>query len=445
MVSRQKESYLAYSLPAFVLAFAGLPLYVIAPDFYATEMGVPLGLLGAFLLAVRAFDAVQDPVIGYISDRFARNRRHFFLAAFAAFAVGMLVLYMPGESFAVYAFAVGMVLSATAFSVISINLNAIGSLMTKDTHAKTDITAWREGLGVAGILLATLLPFALGYLLSPRAAFAVYAIVFAVCTVIVSMFFLRWLATRPDLQSQDVQNTSVTARIDFSFLKDFRLRFFFLIYAVSVLAAALPAVLVIFFIRDALGAENLTGAFLLVYFLSGIASIPVWRALSVRIGKAQSWAVSMVMAVCAFIWAGFLSTGDTSAYAVICVLSGIALGAELILPPSILSDLIDERDADRTTSMQFSLLAFLMKAALAVAAGLSFALLDYAGFRAGDENPANALCMLSLLYAFIPCGLKMIAAAMLWGWAKWTQKGKIDNEKNNHFNGNRGHYDAGRM
>lgn len=441
----RKETYFIYSLPAFILAFAGLPLYVIAPDFYATEMGVPLGLLGGLLLAVRAFDALQDPVIGYISDRFAQKRSFFFLAAFAVFAIGMLVLYMPLKSYAAYAFGIGMVLSATAFSIISVNLNAIGSLMTKNTHAKTDITAWREGLGVAGILLATVLPFVLGHFMAPRAAFAAYAFIFAVCVLLSALLFLPWLAKRPALQVPATQAQKTAAHVDFSFLKDFSLRFFFLAYAVSVLASALPAVLVIFFIRDVLDAESLTGAFLLVYFLSAIATIPVWRTLSVCIGKVRSWVVAIVLAVGAFVGAGFLTAGDTAVYAVICVLSGAALGAELILPPSILSDLIDARVAQDTTSMQFSVLAFLMKAALAIAAGLSFALLDQSGFRAGEVNSEAALCMLAMLYAFIPCGLKLISAAMLWAWAQWTEKGKIENEKNNRMYSNGGHHGTGRM
>lgn len=443
MEKDSKKAYFAYSLPAFVLAFAGLPLYVLAPDFYVTEMGVSLGLLGGMLLALRAFDALQDPVIGYISDRFAHKRRFFFLAAFVVFAIGMLVLYIPAKSFAAYAFGIGIVLSATAFSIISINLNAIGSLMTQNTHAKTDITAWREGLGLGGVLLASILPFVLGHFLVPRAAFAAYALIFALCVFIAAFFFLPWLANRPTLQALDTQRQKATAPVDFSFLKDVNLRFFFLAYAVSVLASALPAVLVIFFIRDVLQAESMTGPFLLLYFLSAIVFIPVWRALSARIGKVRGWVIAIILAVGAFVGAGFLSAGDAVLYAVICMLSGAALGAELILPPSILSDLIDERAAADTTSMQFSVLAFLMKAALAVAAGISFTLLEHSGFRAGAANSDVALCMLAMLYAFIPCGLKLLSAGMLWAWAKWLQKGKMENEKNNRIYSNGGHYDIG--
>ena len=61
---------LSYALLAMPLAFAGMPLYVHAPDYYATQYGLSLSLMGIILLFIRLFDAIQDPAIGFLSDRF---------------------------------------------------------------------------------------------------------------------------------------------------------------------------------------------------------------------------------------------------------------------------------------------------------------------------------------------------------------------------------------
>jgi len=437
-----KKTYAAYSLPAFILSFAGLPLYVIAPDFYATEMNLSLGLIALLLLGVRAFDAVQDPLIGYFSDKFSAWRGIFFGAAFCLFVVGMLVLYIPMPSFAAYSFVAGTVFVATAFSIISINLNAIGSLITQDTHAKTDITAWREGFGVLGLLFAVLLPVLLGKWLDPRAAFATYALLFVLGVVFVSATFMPWLKQQDFLFKQGRKSPTLSVVNAFSFLKSFQVRFFYLTYLVSIFASALPAVLVLFFIRDVLGAEDAAGLFLLVYFLAGIAAIPVWRVCARHIGKERSWALSMMVAVAAFVWAGFLGAGDTLAYTFICIISGAALGAELILPPSILSDIIDKSETAAVTSSHFSLLAFLMKAAMAIAAVMSFGLLDQVRFQAAEANTTDALCMLSMLYAFIPCGLKLTSAVMIFCIYNYQQNGKKKNETDCGLDGTGGKYHA---
>ena len=65
---------LAYGLLGLPLAFVALPLYVILPNHYAREFGVPLATLGAILLGARLFDAFIDPFLGRLSDRlFARS------------------------------------------------------------------------------------------------------------------------------------------------------------------------------------------------------------------------------------------------------------------------------------------------------------------------------------------------------------------------------------
>lgn len=68
----------AYALPALSLAVIGLPVYVFLPKFYTDTMGVGISTVGALLMAVRVFDAVTDPVIGYVFKGFSdvvKNRQ----------------------------------------------------------------------------------------------------------------------------------------------------------------------------------------------------------------------------------------------------------------------------------------------------------------------------------------------------------------------------------
>ena len=55
-----------YGFLGLPLAFVALPLYVLLPNHYAREFGVPLAALGTLLLAVRLLDAVMDPWLGRI-------------------------------------------------------------------------------------------------------------------------------------------------------------------------------------------------------------------------------------------------------------------------------------------------------------------------------------------------------------------------------------------
>ena len=84
-----------YGALALPLAFAGLPVYLHAPDFYATTHGISLATLGAVLLGLRFVDAVQDPLIGVYSDAFVARRKAIMLAGAFMLLTGFAGLFNP--------------------------------------------------------------------------------------------------------------------------------------------------------------------------------------------------------------------------------------------------------------------------------------------------------------------------------------------------------------
>ena len=86
-----------YGLLGFPLAFAALPVYVMVPQLYGQTLGLPLGIVGAILLATRAGDAFFDPLVGAWADR---HRTRLMVAGALALAVGIALLFNPPRSMA---------------------------------------------------------------------------------------------------------------------------------------------------------------------------------------------------------------------------------------------------------------------------------------------------------------------------------------------------------
>jgi GPH family glycoside/pentoside/hexuronide:cation symporter len=423
-----------YSALALPLAFAGMPLYVHAPDYYATQLNVSLAQIGIALLALRLFDAVQDPLIGRISDRFAARRGAFMLACAALLVVAFAALFQPQASPMIW-FIITMLLATSAYSVLSINLNTLGGLWSADAHQKTRITTWRESFGLIGLLVAVMLPSVLQQKMEAKDAFMWVSTLLALLMVVSAGIFMRWHKRHP-IACAPTQSTPfwhVMRHLPRSTKR------FFGIYGLSMLASSMPALLILFFVRDRLDAEALTGLFLALYFMAAAPGMPLWQFLSRRFGKAPAWALAMGFAVISFIWAGFLGAGDAWQFAIICTISGIAFGADLALPPSMLADQIQAHEQASSASLQFSLLTFLIKASLALASAIAFALLDAAGFNAGEANTPNALLMLSAVYAIIPCIIKVIAAVWLWRSFALVKQGDNHHETSIHLNGSHTH------
>ena len=134
-----------YAILAFPVAFAGLPLYIHAPDFYTNQLGLSLGLIGTILLIVRLLDAIQDPLIGYWSDRYSAQRSDILISGTLLLTTGLGAIFFGPQwsiSTAVW-FAVSMMLATTGFSVVVINLNMIGGFWTSDQDERTRIAGWR--------------------------------------------------------------------------------------------------------------------------------------------------------------------------------------------------------------------------------------------------------------------------------------------------------------
>jgi Na+/melibiose symporter-like transporter len=112
-----------------------------------------------------------------------------------------------------------------------------------------------------------------------------------------------------------------------------------------------------------------------------------------------------------------LGAGDVMAFGFICVLSGLGLGADLALPPSLLADVIDEDEKSglgRNEGAYFGLWNLVTKLNLALAAGIALPALAAFGYVPRGDNAPAALTYLAAIYALLPCVLKAAAAAALW-------------------------------
>ena len=411
----------AYALPALPLAVLTLPLYILVPSFYAESLGLPLAAVGAALLLVRLVDALGDPLAGVLADRwrprFGRRRLWFVVASVPTAFAAYFVFSPPAQAGIGYLAVWGSVLSV-AWTAALVPYTAWGAELSTSYAGRARVAAWRETFAVAGTLVALsaqavapLLGFpgqanvlrALGVLASIGIPFAAF--------VCVTMVPEPRDATR--LRVPFVAGLGALAR-NRPFLR------LLLAFFLNGFANGLPASLFLFFVGDRLKAVSQAGPLLFVYFLCGIMGVPLWLRLGQKWSKHRAWSAGMVMACLFFAAAPLLGPGDVLAFGVVCVGTGLALGADLLLPPSIQADVIDIDTAAtgaQRAGLYFAIWGFATKLALAVAVGVAFPLLAYSGYDpATGLASAGGLQMLGVLYAGVPIALKVLAVALVWNF-----------------------------
>ncbi|MDQ0611416.1 GPH family glycoside/pentoside/hexuronide:cation symporter [Variovorax sp. W1I1] len=399
-----------YGLLGLPLAFVALPLYVLLPNHYARTFGVPLATLGAVLLGARLLDALIDPLLGRLSDRLhARSAQA--VLGFGAVAAGVLLLGFgllffpqllvdPARHGALLVVAAALLaLTYAGYSMLSIAHQSWGAMLGGDASQRSRIVGWREGMGLVGVVLASVTPTLAGL----PATVALFGV------LLVAGWFFWTRAPRPARNA--APHVSVDLRLP---LRRAPFRRLLAVFVLNGIASAVPATLVLFFVQDRLRAPAaMEPAFLGLYFVVAAASIPAWLRIVRRWGLARSWLGGMCMSVAVFAWAGAMGAGDAVPFLVVCALSGFAIGSDLVLPSALLAGIIADAGDQPHAGAYFGWWNFATKLNLALAAGLALPLLGLAGYVPGARD-ASALQALSLAYCLLPCVLKVAAGAALW-------------------------------
>ena len=410
---RTLAGYGALALP---LAALNLPLYVYLPTFYSAGLGLDLAAVGGVLLVARLFDMVIDPAMGELGDRLRTpwgQRRPWLVLGAPLLLFASWKLFMPADGVGIGYLLFWSCTAYVAWTALLLTYAAWGAELTDAYHERSRVTGVREGFVIAGILLAASLPTLAGVQPESREALA---LVFQGMLVLLPLTLVLLLAT--------VREPPPGPARELGFRDGLRLAmanrpFCRLIVAffLNGIANGLPATLFLLFVRHVLGAEVDAGPLLLLYFVSGMVAVPGWLWLSYRIGKNRAWAASMLWACLVFAWVPFLGPGDTTAFAVICLLSGASLGADLAIPASMQADVLDldrVMSGRRRSAFFFALWSMAGKLALAMAVGIAFPVLSGIGFSADGANAPGALLGLALLYAGLPVLFKLAAIALVW-------------------------------
>lgn len=414
---RRRLAYGALGLP---LAMAALPVYVHVPRLWAEVSGISLALLGGLLLASRLLDAFVDPLLGAWSDR-AAGRRRLIVLALPFLAAGFCALLMPpADGPAVPWLLAALLATYFGFSLASIAYQAWGAEIGASAGERTRLVASREAFGLVGVMLAAALPGLLATPGSPPGAgLAMLAWLFVPLLFLLASVSLLGAAPATAAAAPPASAAPALRAGLLRPLADARFRRLLGVYVANGIAASLPATLVLFFVADVLHAEQWSGAFLALYFVSGVVFLPLWVALARRIGRVVTWVLAMAAACLAFAGAAALAAGDVWPFALVCLLSGAALGADLCLPAALLAE-ISQGKAQGTAADAggyFGWWNLVGKLNLALAAGLALPLLEFTGYRPGGAaGEVSSVAGLILIYCGLPIVFKTVAAALAWRW-----------------------------
>lgn len=465
----------SYAAPATPLALVGLPLAVYLPAIYADAdgFGLALGLVGLMITLSRLTDVITDPIIGFISDRTRTKwgrRRPYVLLGTPIYMLGIWLLFVPPFSFTTvsflgfefntgYPYLLFMVaLVYLGFTIIELPYSAWGAELSRNYNERTLIASWREGFTVAGSLISAFTPAIILFFGYAKPTDAVFFLSIALCTVM-PLLVINSVAVVPEypvVQTRRRLNLKDSLRI---VIQNQPYVILITIFIFSTLGAAMTNSLSFFFVKHVLLAGDLYGLYLAPYFVSQIIAIPIWFALSRRIGKhrALMWAIGWYA-----LWSSFIPlvtiapqswfnafeipllfawlpenalasltarfedtpTGKFLFFILIMCLKGSSIGALSALPLAMAADVIDvdtARSGQQRAGAYFSIWSMTRKAAYAIGLVIGTTSAVFFGFNSladpfNTTNTPEALLWLACLYSVIPALFKFVAMPFLWDY-----------------------------
>jgi len=411
-----------YGSAAFVLGVPTIPLFVLLPPLYAESLGIGLTATGVALFLARALDVLSDPVIGYVSDRldtrWGRRKPLICLGAILG-GIGTLFLLTPGDGVGVWYLGLWSAILYLGWTLISIPYLAWGAALSDDYQGRARVTSVREGFTLLGILAAGAVPaIAAAFGQGEREALGYIAWGAIAIGTLLFLMLLKTVAEPTRRQTGAARHDDRLRRILAGIATNKPFRLLIASWLLNSLANGIPAVLFILYMKHVLATSELErGVLTFLYFLAGVLGIPFWLWLSGRVGKHRAWCGAMILACIAFAFVPMLGAGDFALFAIVCVVTGIALGADMALPPAIQAD-VAEYDYFRTRrdsgGTLFALWSMVVKLSLALSVVIAFPILDWLGFDPDLPRGENNLLALAVIYSMVPIVFKACAIALVW-------------------------------
>jgi GPH family glycoside/pentoside/hexuronide:cation symporter len=414
---------LAYGAPNFAGAGMAIPIAIHMSIFYSDTVLVPLGYIALAVAVARAFDAITDPVMGWITDRTRTRwgrRRPWMLIGAPLCALSFIALFTPPAGITALQaagwFSISYVLYFLFHTMYSIPHYGLGPELTLDYKERSSLFGWMEGFTVLGTMAAASAPAVLiPRLGGARPGYAALAVGMGVMLALLYLWQCIRIKERPDFYQREPNPLVPGVR---RVMRNRPFRILLAVYLAGSVTAAIPGLLMPFYTKYILQPENpdrWIGIFLVAYFGSGFLFLPFWIWLTRRWGKKQVFLFTFPVGIIAAFSLFFLGKGDLVPCFWILVWAGSVFGVRLFLGPSMQADVIDYDElytGKRREAQYGALWALMFKFTIIPSASVPLAILAVVGFEPNVQQSETVQFALRAIYGFGPAATGVVAFAL---------------------------------
>jgi glycoside/pentoside/hexuronide:cation symporter, GPH family len=387
--------------------------------FLTDVVGLRPGLAALSVFIGRSSDYINDPIIGYLSDRtrtrWGRRRPFILFGAVPFAAIYMLLWWVPPLqsqiSLAIYYGAV-FILYDTAATVLYMPYFALTPELSSDYDERTSLTSYRMAFSIIGAMIAFIVPLAIIGPMTAGNASRVFSV--GVCVALISILpmYLVFFGTREKTEYLTAPKTGLKESLGAAFRnKPF-------LYAIGIFLATWTALDIVqatllYFLKHRMGVRDQEDVVFGLLFIAALLSLPFWDWAAKHWDKKRAYIGGMGFLTIVLICFGLLPPQWGFVSILIAgFLAGIGLGAVQVLPWAMIPDVIewDElKTGTRHEGMFYSLVTLFRKIASSLSLPLLLLILEWTGYSPGAiQQPRSAVIGIQLLMGPIPAAFLVL-------------------------------------
>ena len=430
---------IAYGMPGLGAGYMYLLMSLYVMKFSTDVLLIAPAVMGVIFSISRIWDAVSDPIAGYLSDRttfkFGR-RRTWMLISFIPISFGFLAVFSPPESMQGQSLDLWMMIAILSFysaiTLLNVPHMALGAELSEDYHERTRLFGVRHiGFTLGSILALVSMSLLISEENNPdgdvrqlASSLAFYAIG---AMSLMIFFAVSKLKENPEFQNRVNKNP-------FKAFRDVWInphaKILIIVLFIENLGGAVIGVLTLYVTQYIVEAPAWAPLIIFAYMLPSALSVPLWIPLSRRFGKIRLWVFSLAFTGISFGGIFIIPFLDSVTDRLIVMFIGAALGGMAAgcggaIGPSVKGDVIDYDEyltGERKEGSYFAALNFVFKSATGIMLLVTGFVLQFSGFIPNQPQTMEVKIALISLYGLVPLVFYSLGAYLLYKKFKFGEK-----------------------
>lgn len=407
------------------------------PGFLAFAVGLSAQMSGIVMMSARIFDAVVDPLIGFLSDRFRikfGSRRGIIIISAPFLVFSMFLMFYPYNnpdvSIRFWSVLFSYIFFCAVQSMIMIPYYSLSSEITEDYTERARMTTLRLGLSIFSSIVCVAVPGMIVNQFDANIGYIVMSLIFGAlfmfCVGITGLFAKEGLPA-PKPQAKKANTVKDYKKIFGSFIRPFKVkpfRQYLYIFLCCQMTMAIMSALFFFYVDfyfcgelTAIGEENIVGLLgAAIMFGMQIVALPVYLAMIKKAGKTAVYITGSLIWIISALFLFIIPANSNPAFIyILAAVLGFGISGPGLIPHAVFGDVVDVgtlQFGEHTAGAFGGIANLIIQVSQAVGLAIVMAVIGAAGFIEADialgdagkvfEQPSSAQTAIILVMALAP-------------------------------------------